>query len=255
MYTFYADESGSAGKGQGDQVVLLALGFEDDRWKQIKDALDNLKRSYFPAWNLDDVELKSVYLRRWNLPDQKWPPNAFTTLNQAQVTAFGNDLFDVIDTLPIEWAAVAFSKQYLLKNYGISAPRDIFFRLYMYLLERLHGWCKVDRTLGRVFMDQQHQQLVNATHDEIIKRHRLLLAAGTGWQSVECVIEQPFFMESKYSVHIQLADILAYNALRQVRDGFANPYQYYQRMLPKCRGYSTWYGGAHRTPFGFKVEP
>jgi hypothetical protein len=255
MLSFYADESGSAGSGQGDAVVLLAAGFTDDNWKPIKDQIDGLKRAYFKNWNLDEVELKSVYLRRWNLPDQKWPPNAFTTLTQPQIAAFGNDLFDLIDALPIEWAAVAFSKSYLLHTHGINDSRSIFFRLYMYLLERLHGWCKRENTYGRLFLDQQHQQLVNATHDEIIKQHHQLLVAGTGWQPVDRIIEQPFFMESRYSVHIQLADILAYNVLRQIRNGFANPYPYYARILPKCRGYSSWYGGNLRAPFGFKIEP
>jgi hypothetical protein len=165
MLSFYADESGSTGQGQGDWVALLAVGFADDQWKPIKDSLDALKRRYFPAWNLDEVELKSVYLRRWNLAHQKWPPNAFVTLNEAEVTRFGQDLYALIDTLPIEWAAVAFSKEYMLRTYGISASRDIFFRLYMFLLERLHGWCTRENTVGRIFLDQQ---LVNATHDEII---------------------------------------------------------------------------------------
>ena len=122
----------------------------------------------------------------------------------------------------------------------------------MYLLERLHGWANRDKTYGRLFLDQQHQGLVNTRHDDIIKQHRALLQVGTPFQAVDRVIEQPFFMESDSSAHIQLADVLAYNALRQVRDGFATPYPFYHRILPKCRGYSTWYRG--QTPYGFKVE-
>jgi hypothetical protein len=102
-------------------------------------------------------------------------------------------------------------------------------------------------------MDQQHQGLVNARHDEIIKQHRTLLRAGTPFQPIDRIIEQPFFMESETSVHVQLADVLAYNVLRQVRDGFGTPYPYYTRILRKCRGYSTWYKGP--TPFGLKIEP
>lgn len=90
-----------------------------------------------------------------------------------------------------------------------------------------------------------------------IQRHRQLLTAGTGWQSVDRIIEQPFFMVSKYSVHIQLADILSYNVMRHARDGGygdGNAYAYYTRILPKCRGYNSWYGGNMRALFGCKLE-
>jgi hypothetical protein len=87
-----------------------------------------LKQRYFPNWNLDEVEIKSVYLRRWNQPDQSWPPNAFTTLSEVQMEQFGRELYELIDAAPFEWAAVAFSKAYLLHHYGITKPRDVFFR-------------------------------------------------------------------------------------------------------------------------------
>ena len=53
MLSFYADESGSMGRGQGDWVALLAIGFHDDNWKSLKDSVDALKRRYFHNWNLD----------------------------------------------------------------------------------------------------------------------------------------------------------------------------------------------------------
>jgi hypothetical protein len=129
----------------------------------------------------------------------------------------------------------------------------VFFKLYTYLLERLHGWAEREGTHGRLFLDQQHQGLVNTRHDEIVAQHRALLREGTRLQAVDRIIEQPFFMESDSSVHIQLADVLAYNVLRQVRDGFDKPYSFYTRILPKCRGYSTWHKGP--APYGLKVEP
>ena len=241
------------GRGQGDWVALLAIGFHDDAWKSVRDSINDLKRRYFPSWNLDEVEIKSVYLRRWNQPDQTWPPNAFATLDAEEIERFGRALYELIDAAPFEWAAVALSKASLLRQYGIAKPRDVFFRLYMCLLERLHGWAESEDTFGRLFLDQQHQGLVNTRHDEIIAQHRTFLQNGTPRQAVDRIIEQPFFMESDSSVHIQLADLLAYNVLRQARDGFEKPYPFYQRVLPKCRGYSTWHGGP--APYGLEIEP
>ena len=241
------------GRGQGDWVALLAIGFHDDNWKPLGDSIDALKRRYFQNWNLNQVEIKSVYLRRWNQPDQTWPPNAFTTLDAEQMERFGRELYELIDAAPFEWSAVAYSKTYLLGHYGIAKPRDVFFRLYMYLLERLHDWASLEGTYGRLFLDQQHQGLVNTRHDEIIAQHRTLLQEGTPRQAVDRIIEQPFFMESDNSVHVQLADVLAYNVVRQARDGFENPYPFYQRILPKCRGYSMWHNGP--VPNGLRIEP
>jgi hypothetical protein len=253
VLSFYADESGSMGRGQGDLVALLAIGFHDDNWTLLKDSTNSLKRRYFPNWNLDDIEIKSVYLRRSSQTDQTWPPNAFATLDARQMARFGHELYELIDAAPFEWAAAACSKTHLRNHYGITKPRDVFFRMYTRLLERLHGWADCENTYGRLFLDQQHQGLVNTRHDEIIAQHRTLLQQGTPLQSVDRIIEQPFFMESDSSVHIQLADVLAYNVLRQVRDGFERPYRFYQRILPKCRGFSTWHKGP--APYGLTVEP
>jgi len=170
VLSFYADESGSMGRGQGDWVALLAIGFHDDNWKSLKDSADALKRRYFHNWNLDEVEIKSVYLRRWNRPDQTWPPNAFATLQAGQMDRFGRELYELIDAAPFEWSAVAFSKAYLLSHYGITKPRDVFFRLYMSLLEQLHGWANHERTYGRLFLDQQHQgRTVTKSHVIAVK--------------------------------------------------------------------------------------
>jgi Protein of unknown function (DUF3800) len=217
------------GRGQGDWVALLAIGFHDDNWKVLKDSVDGLKRRYFENWNIDDVELKSVYVRRWNQPDQTWPANAFTTLDAGRMMRFGRELYETIDTAPFEWAAVAYSKTHLLRQYGIARPRDVFFWLYTHLLERLHEWACRENTYGRLFLDQQHQGLVNTRHAEIIAQHRTLLQKGTPHQAVDRIIEQPFFMESDTSVHVQLADILAYNIVRQARDGFEKPYPFFRR--------------------------
>lgn len=157
--------------------------------------------------------------------------------------------------LDIQWAAAAVHKPQLVQQYGIHDPRDVFVLLYKLLLERLQGWLQKEDSLGRLFLDQQHDRIVSGRHNEIIADHHRLQSTGTGYLTIDRVIDQPFFMQSKYSNHIQIADLFAYNVKRQLEMGFGNKYSFYERILPCCRGYRNWWGGHMQSPYGLKVFP
>jgi hypothetical protein len=128
----------------------------------------------------------------------------------------------------------------------------------MHLLERLQGWLSPESGLddrGRLFVDQQHDGYINAPHEAIIDAHRKYQVAGTGYVTCDRIIEQPFFMQSDHSPLIQIADVFAYNVYRKVRDyrGTTKMYPFYERILPKCRGYKNWYGGRMEAPYGLKI--
>lgn len=120
----------------------------------------------------------------------------------------------------------------------------------MILIERLHGWCNQENTLGRIFIDQQELNLLGrAYHELIAKDHFNLRADGTGWQKVDNIIERPYFIDSCRSNHMQLADILAYNLYHKYT--YAGAYPYFNKILRKVRGNQRPDGGY----FGLKVYP
>lgn len=250
MFSFYADESGSADIHNHSQpwFVLLAIGFNDDHWVRIDEGVTALKKAYFPSWNLAEIEIHSNDIRR--APLQAFPPNPFSTLSAGKLAQFGQDLYDLIDSLPFEWCASALDKQATIVKHGLTTSSELFKFAYMLLVERLHGWCTAEQNVGRLFVDQQEHNLIGATHDLIKRDHFQLREQGTGWVRPTAIIERPYFQDSSRSQHMQLADVLAYNVYRRCVSNDAS-YSYFLKTLRKVRGNCRPDGGY----YGLKIYP
>ncbi|HYK54469.1 MAG TPA: DUF3800 domain-containing protein [Candidatus Eremiobacteraceae bacterium] len=252
MYSFYADESGTINLRQTNQpyYVLLAIGLNDDHWKSIDNAIVGLKKSYFPGWTITDIEIRSNDIRRASL--QKWPEdkNPFSTLKAADLKRFVDDLYDEINKLPFEFCSIVINKDDAIKQHGLKKGRELFRLAYMLLIERLHGWVNQEGSYGRIFVDQQAESLLGQQHDELIEDHYKLTARGSGWQQVSRIIERPFFCHSRYSNHIQIADLLAYNVYRRYANNEGG-YPFFIKTMRKVRG-NMKPDGSH---YGLKLYP
>jgi len=249
VFSFYADESGSADIFNDEQpwFVLLAIGLNDDNWEQIDDSVNGLKRAYFPGfWK--QVEIHSNDIRRASR--QKFPPNPFSSLTPEKREQFGIDLYNLIDALPFQFCAAAVNKRAAINQKGFSSTSELFQFTYTLLVERLHGWCEREKNIGRLFVDQQEHNLLGAKHGAIETDHYALQQSGSGWQNTTCIIERPYFHDSKRSNHTQLADILAYNVYRRyVHDD--PQYLYFQKTMKKVRGNQKPDGSY----YGLKIYP
>ena len=249
MFSFYADESGSADIFNDRQpwFVLLAIGLNDDDWKTIDDSVNALKRKYFPGfWR--QVEIHSNDIRRAAL--QQFPPNAFASLTPQRRAEFGTDLYNLIDSLPIQFCAAAVEKRAAINQKGFSSTAALFQFTYTLLVERLHGWCTHENNIGRLFIDQQEHNLLGAKHGAIEADHYELQQSGSGWQDTSSIIERPYFQDSKRSNHTQIADILTYNIYRRCVHNDPQ-YEYFVKTLRKVRGNMNPDG----TYFGLKIYP
>jgi hypothetical protein len=65
---------------------------DDERWHSLTEAVNELKREFFPELALEQAGIKSAYIRRWNLPDKPWPPNPFARLSADRVAEFSERL-------------------------------------------------------------------------------------------------------------------------------------------------------------------
>ncbi len=253
MFSFYADESGTANiYDPREWYVFLAIGLDDNHWKTIDDGLLAIKRKYFKGWEPHRVEIHSNAIRRAKLG--QYPPNPFSTLDEDTLKAFTNDLYAFIHNAPFQWCGVAINKPEAVRLKGIADASELFKFAFVLLIERLHGWCNQENHLGRIFIDQQEINLLGGVYHELIaKDHFNLRADGTGWQKVDNIIERPYFIDSCRSHHMQLADILAYNVYHyfayNAKDG--TPYPYFNKILRKVRGNQRPDGGY----FGLKVYP
>ena len=236
MLAFYADESGTFSVRAGDQpwVVLLAIGFDDDHWATIDDALNDLKRQYFPERSPRDVEIKSHGLRMAHVRPRA--ENAFSSLSRDALRRFGEDLYSVIERLPFAWCASVLHKPSVVHRMPGAAGGDLFIRAYLDLLPSLDLWCRCAGKAGRLFVDQREARLHGSIHAGIVREHEGLREAAPARGSH--VVERPYFHDSARSNHIQLADVIAYNVLRRVRDGDAR-YPYYRRIAAKRARFVT----------------
>lgn len=250
MYSFYADESGTAKiHAATDWFVFLAVGLDDDNWAMIDDAVMQLKRRYFLGWPPHKVEIHSNDIRRAKI--STYPPNPFATLDEPTLKRFSDDLYTLIDSAPFQWCAVAINKPGAIRKLGIASASELFKLAYVLLLERLHGWCKLENTTGRLFIDQQETNLLGGAYHELVEvDHFNLREHGTGWLVPDRIIERPYFIDSCRSNHMQLADILAYNVYHHVAYN-DRAYPFYQKALRKVRGNMRPDGSY----FGLKIYP
>jgi hypothetical protein len=233
VLAFYVDESGSFDLFNASQfwVVLLGIGFDDDHWLTIDNAVTDLKRRYFPHHPPHEVEIRSNDIRMAHVhPHDK---NPFSRLSSEALRAFGSDLFETIDALPFSWAACAIHKPAVASSLGLSGVRDVYALAYVTLVDRLNRWCALDRKPGRLFIDQRDRDLHGKAENIALHgRHRDKSMPTNGPR----VVERPYFHESARSNHIQLADIIAYNVQRRFR-GNDSSYPHFVRILPKLRGH------------------
>ncbi len=177
MLAFYADESGSFDLHFPDQpwVVFAAVGFDDSHWLDINEALDTLKRSYFPHLASHEVEIRSNDIRMAAVRPR--PENPFASLGATKLRRFGHELYEVIDALPFSWSAVAIHKPTIVRDFQVANERDLFSVAYLSLVELLDTWCDDERTVGRLFVDQRE---ASCTERRIVRSPSFTLVIVTG---------------------------------------------------------------------------
>jgi Protein of unknown function (DUF3800) len=230
VLAFYADESGSFSLRAADQpwVVLLAIGFDDDSWTVIDEAMNDLKRAYFRGRTPREVEIRSHDLRMAHVRPRS--DNVFSTLPRDLLRRFGDDLYAVIDALPFAWCASVLHKPSVVSSLSVRRGEALFTVAYLRLLQSLDGWCRAVGKPGRIFLDQRDARLHGGVHEAIIRAHDE--RRDNSRPGLARVVERPYFHESARSNHLQLADILAYNVLRRHRSGDTE-YTYFRRIVAK----------------------
>jgi hypothetical protein len=230
VLAFYADESGTFSLRPAGQpwVVLLAVGLNDDHWMTIEEAMNGLKRRYFPDRAPREIEIRSHHLRMAHAYPRS--ENPFSRLSGETLRRFGEELYALIDVLPFEWRAAVMHKPSIAARLAIRPGAQLFTIAYLDLLRSLDRWCRSAGQPGRLFIDQRDAQLHGGVHDAIVRAHDLVRISDR--PAFEHVIERPYFHDSAASNHIQLADVVAYNVLRRFRDDRPD-YPYYRRIIAK----------------------
>jgi hypothetical protein len=217
MYLMYVDESGH--KNPNDKeiwYVLAGVIVSEVDWNPVNHNVDHLKAELFPGGNVEKIELHTHMI--WN------KKGLFSKFSDERIKEILTRIYQLIQNLPVTVISVAINKRELVLNY---ADRDPLTDAWTFLAERFHKFLtkKYDESgaisYGLLVIDEK----TKPDDRDVRQLLRSLRLYGTGYQSIENVIEDPVFSPSHLKNIIQLADAIAFCMLRYVKhDNNFNPY-------------------------------
>ena len=259
VYICYVDESGDPGVRGSSHLLLGAAALFEGRWSYLRDDLEVLIARYFPAGPRPG-EIHMADLRRGK--------KEYRALSQDRRNAMIADYCQVVGRLlPTElrfFTVIADKKWWFARNPGKTGD-DLYATLFEEISSRFDLFLRRRHaesapTKGIIVADPHKRDLTNA----LIKNHNIFQRQGTQWAKVYNLIETVFFLNSRDSPGIQLADLCAYavnrlmsendpSIVRQITDVFdreplnssINPgkwhgVKYYGEMAAQARIKTIW---------------
>lgn len=240
MYLFYLDESGERDMNNASRYfVLCGLGVPISDWRTMATEVMALKRTYFGDVN---VEVKSNWLRQPNERRRRYlDPYGVT---QDDVVEFTGKLYDIIESHDVVLMASVIDKERMRMQYANPvSPTEMSYEL---LFERIEQFLAETRENGLLILDKISERPVQKAGEEnlLARQHERFLERGTDFVNVRWIVEGLLFIPSHENHLLQLADLCAYNILRQFRDHgeewdgvrtFRSEYPFFARIRSKLR--------------------
>lgn len=226
----YVDESGTPNFNdvvQQPLFVLTGLIINENDWETIENSIKELKFTYYGD---DRFEIKSHTIRKGY--------GIFRDHSREHNMQFLNELVDLYSQSPITLINIVFNKQKWLDKYHTA--RDIFLVCYQNLMERYDKFLSIKNEKGLVILDARQGQSdfrVRVIHEE-------LRSQGSGFRTqFTHSLGEPFFVDSKYSYGIQMADHASIIVNLHKKNNIILEPQY--KKL-----YTKFYGGTHGCIWG-----
>jgi len=212
MKLVYIDDSGNTGKKLDDvqQPLFLLAGFivDEDIWRSVDSAINEVKRDY----NLVDVEIHSIEIMngKKGTPYQEW--------DYAKKLNFFSDILSILKDFDI--SVIYFSvkkknfKSYFQNKYGKDFEQQFNISPYLlsfsYILQISDAYLAQKSSNGILILDEQDEWKKPASKTFNILR----TAVEEPEIKLTNLIDRSFFVDSKESNMIQLADVVAYTTKR-----------------------------------------
>jgi hypothetical protein len=205
VYLLYTDESGKSGLRDPRQPfhVLGGVVVHDQRWQSVEAALMARIDALVPLPRVPKWEL--------HMTDVANGKKFFAALSRTVREQLVDAVLDVIDAHNLTLFMMVIDKARHVQQY--STPRPPEFLTYEFMIERFdHFLSQRQDQVGMVVADDAKGQ-----EDTIRQAHARYRTAGTGWQTIQHVVETPFFVPSHYSCMLQIADVAAWWCSRSLR--------------------------------------
>jgi hypothetical protein len=255
MHALFIDDTGTKEKEDpsADLFAYSGIIFDWDARNGVQKTVATTKRKYFKTEN---VELKSRWFRMPDLRKEKYlTPFG---LNDEAFNNFSTELFGHIAAMPIHCLGAVVSKTRMRQTYKkvVFDPSPVAYEL---LLQRVANYLTQYKiaTLGIVFDDMSGKNPNGSEWKKLLMRQHKRLKTGKSpmyrtWTTrsgmdYSRIPDEIAFDDSSVNTYLQLADLCAYNVMRQARD-----YQTFDgdRMYP---GYRWIHPIMHRDPHTGKV--
>lgn len=198
MRFFFIDESGNAGMGGTQFIVLAGVILRCEDWPKLRTRVDGLKVSFGINPN---IEIKWRHVRH---PGGR--RNPLRALSDADRTLFGQRMLGLVRITPYARViSVIIDKIAAFARPDVNTDDDLYENAVSLAMERFQYYLRATKDLGIVVQDQRHPN-----QDKRLRAfYRSLLTAGTRWTRFPNVIEGVFLTPSDFSTGIQLADFIA----------------------------------------------
>ncbi|NLD66831.1 MAG: DUF3800 domain-containing protein [Crenarchaeota archaeon] len=216
MYLLFLDASGHSefappyGRGKDTYYVLTGVAIQHQQWFTAFKELHNLCLKYFPkCWAQIEIHYGDLINKRgyWN------------TLKDEQRKEFADSVFSIIAQLnPTLFAMVIHKTKHFEAYTTPEHPKQLAVR---YMASRFSKFLQRRKESGIMIYDSEAVSSDRPLHDFLTKGRfkGLVMQANFDFKpevmfqtqnNLEGIIESIFFIESKYSQGIQLADFCAY---------------------------------------------
>jgi hypothetical protein len=230
MHLLYLDDSGSVLNTNEEYIVLGGFSIYETQGFYLSNELDKIAQSIDPR-NYGDIEFHAseIFSRRT-------PP--WDKLNREEAQGIIKAVLKVLANASNSTYAFACAihKQSFLGNDCLNlAFEDLCQRFDIYL-SKINA--EGDRQKGLLILDESSHE---TTLQGLAYNFRKI---GTQWGSIRHLADTPFFVNSKASRIIQLADHVAYSVFRRYNQGDANYFDIIAHKFFQADG--VFHGLAHK---------
>jgi hypothetical protein len=215
-FVAYCDESGQRDYGpKTDKFFVVAAALVPaDEASHLEDEVRGLKRAF---WGKPDIEIKSNWLRQ--PPERQKRYTAPHGITVKDIDALVGALYAWLKKSPITFLAGVVDKHMMEAKYGDNAHYAGAVAYTMFLQRYQKFLTKRGATGGVVFDDPAGKSPGGFEWRELLRRqHSRLKRYRCPYTNTQFNDVGPLtFADSKATVFVQLADLVAYNTFRQFR--------------------------------------
>ncbi len=215
MYLIYLDSSGSPLMKEHEDYVLSAIIVNESDWTMVDNKVKSIKITHFPNIPDSNVEFHAKDMENNSGIYRNLPHNQILKIFDSIYGLFASNEYS---DFPASLISIVVQKENLRKknlDLEVWAHRLIYERLNKFINKKNQAAISNGRYVeyGLMIEDTEGQK----KDEKLRNKLRGMLIEGTLYSDLDCLIEDPFFTDSKWRNLSQLVDCIAYCVRRKYK--------------------------------------